>query len=483
MSEYDNSSFHKLRNVQYTEVSNNSSKYFENVNAGVMPIIPVSFSHLYNNENFDTEYALEGCNCVKALETPYLCNFMQNAEFKKFFEELPLRLSHLEKINPSSKQQIRQSLFDKAILLLSKVPHCTQTVSHFNPNQSAKYDLHIYQDLKNMFPVEWQQHIEPQSPVKENGKRNGKLMINLSFMSSFVLLVIILIALALSKSMSILATAMDLLLEILSGIVLFISVRLAKLGIKQGEFQQAIHYNNPDNIKYIYAQRYESLGVLSFSCIMGTCSIVLAAGCIGKIMSIIHGVESNIEFGIIPMSIIVFTLFIKVFLVTGCHIAAKQNPLQKDALLAYRDDHRNDIMSNSLGFIGAMLSSNLKGKWELCDPIASFILSIYILCNWAGNALTQMKQLAGYQADQKVLDDMMMRLLHQFNPKITEVEGFVGYQSGQQIVLEITLKVSKTATIKQAHDICQKLQNGFEAVPGIERCFVHMESDDCKNEF
>ncbi|CAL6075007.1 Cation_efflux family protein [Hexamita inflata] len=65
--------------------------------------------------------------------------------------------------------------------------------------------------------------------------------------------------------MSILATAMDLLLEILSGIVLFISVRLAKLGIKQGEFQQAIHYNNPDNIKYIYAQRQKTELIDGFS--------------------------------------------------------------------------------------------------------------------------------------------------------------------------------------------------------------------------
>ncbi|CAL6059172.1 Cation_efflux family protein [Hexamita inflata] len=458
-----------------------------------IPILPASFKHIYQ-ELYVEKYSHElssYCNCGNCLGPYNQCHHMENTEFKQFFEELPMRLAHLQAVNSASVKEIKQIMFNKAIIMLNNSP-CQpdeEMTRNFNPITNTyiiypKQECHVYKDLQQMFPQDYAQHFEPKKLANDNSKRNGKIMINLSFMSSFILLAAILIALAISKSMSILATAIDLLLEILSGIVLFISVKLARKGIQQGQFQRTIHHNNPNNIKYIYAQRYESLGVLSFSCIMGTCSIILAATCISKIVSIVQGEDSQIEFGIVPMSIILFTLTLKVFLVTGCHIAAKQNPLQKDALLAYRDDHRNDIMSNSLGFIGAMLSSNLKGKWELCDPIASFILSIYILCNWAGNAITQMKQLTGHQVDQEIIDDMMIRLLHQFNPKITEVEGFVGYQSGQQIVLEITLKVANTTTIQDAHNLCQKIQNGFECeVPGIERCFVHVETEDCKNEF
>ncbi|CAL5980659.1 Cation_efflux family protein [Hexamita inflata] len=311
------------------------------------------------------------------------------------------------------------------------------------------------------------------------------IMINLSFMSSFVLLFIIVIAVVISRSMSILATAMDLVLEILSGIVLFIATRLAAKGIKNGQYQHTLHEND-NNVKYIYARRYESLGVLGFSCIMGTCSIGLGGECLIQIVEILKGdYHPVVVFNALPMTIVLVTIFLKIFLLIGCQIAANRNPHNPDSYLAYRDDHRNDILTNTLGFLGATLAYYLKGKWCYCDPIASFILCMYIMFSWGSSAVEQMKQLAGHRTEEKVMDEMMVRLINQMpcSIYITAVEGFIGYSSGQQNVYEIRINVQNNITLAKGHDICQQIQNTFEETLGVERCYVHIETDECINEF
>lgn len=154
-------------------------------------------------------------------------------------------------------------------------------------------------------------------------------------------------------------------------------------------------------------------------------------------------------------------------------------------MLAYRDDHRNDILTNTVGMIGALLAYYLKGGWAYADPVASILLSIYILINWATKATEQMRNLSGHKTSQDKMDEYMMRLLHQFmcGILIKEVEGFIGYTSGSKNVLEIRLAVPSTLTIAGSHQVCQTIQSEFENIEDIERCYIHVESHDCKNFF
>ncbi|CAL5980611.1 Cation_efflux family protein [Hexamita inflata] len=497
-----------------TQEYSNSENYIEATEG--MPRIPKQFKHLYlglDSEKYEVMYKPEHvCDCGKQQGEYKNCPHFVDPAFQTLFEVLPKRLAHIDFVNSENKSDIRMKLFVQVMTALEQLPcepvvklnkdviitHQNETVGKKNKKskplhlhtvhqaiQRPERECHIHRDLKKMFAEEWEELFNPKPKVEQNNKRCGTIMINLSFLSSFVLLFIIVIAVVISRSMSILATAMDLVLEILSGIVLFIATRLAAKGIKNGQYQHTLHEND-NNVKYIYARRYESLGVLGFSCIMGTCSIGLGGECLIQIVEILKGdYHPVVVFNALPMTIVLVTIFLKIFLLIGCQIAANRNPHNPDSYLAYRDDHRNDILTNTLGFLGATLAYYLKGKWCYCDPIASFILCMYIMFSWGSSAVEQMKQLAGHRTEEKVMDEMMVRLINQMpcSIYITAVEGFIGYSSGQQNVYEIRINVQNNITLAKGHDICQQIQNTFEETPGVERCYVHIETDECINEF
>ena len=50
--------------------------------------------------------------------------------------------------------------------------------------------------------------------------------------------------------------------------------RLAAKGIRQGDFQRALHDDNKD-FKFFYTQRYESIAMISYSCVAATLSLYM----------------------------------------------------------------------------------------------------------------------------------------------------------------------------------------------------------------
>lgn len=127
----------------------------------------------------------------------------------------------------------------------------------------------------------------------------------------------------------------------------------------------------------------------------GTIAVVLLEKAVENITDIASGEAEDVTFEAWPTAIMIFTVVLKFILAISCWITAVKAPQSSQALLAYRDDHRNDTMTNSVGLIGALLASNLKGMWSLCDPIASSMLAVYIFINWAAKIIENMKNLAG----------------------------------------------------------------------------------------
>lgn len=66
---------------------------------------------------------------------------------------------------------------------------------------------------------------------KKKNQRFQKFIINLSFCSNIFLLIIKIVAFALTKSLILLASAMDSSCDVLSGIILFILIKISQKGI------------------------------------------------------------------------------------------------------------------------------------------------------------------------------------------------------------------------------------------------------------
>ncbi|CAL6013220.1 Cation_efflux family protein [Hexamita inflata] len=459
-----------------------------------LPKIPINFEHLTQGYQYQPQLKLE-CECdCGAQKVPYSqCPHFVDPAFRALFQMLENRLQHLDFVNISSKNDIKMKLFRQVISSLQRIP-CLfnvevnqtnkQNVILQIDNKQQKFpnrECHIYRELKRLFPIEYQNYFDNKVMFVQESKLI-KLFIILSFSANILLFCLKFAVLLISKSLSILASTMDSAMDILCGFVLFLALKLAQRGIQKGMYQRILH-ENQTLVQYIYAQRYETIGVLIFSSIMATLAIVLFGESISYIVNISKGNIVSIQFGQFPMSIIGFTIILKLFLWCGCSLALKKG--FNLSLQAYRDDHCNDTFTNIIGFGGAALTFYLKGNFIYCDPIASTILSIYIFVHWVLICVSQIKNLVGHKSCQNTLDEYICRLLHQFACSIfiTEVQNLVSYSSGALNVIEIHIKVPCKISLVGAHSICQSIQNGFEVLDGVERCYVHIETEECTNIF
>lgn len=189
---------------------------------------------------------------------------------------------------------------------------------------------------------------------------------------------------------------------------------------------------------------------------MATLALILIYESILNIKKIIDGEETKIIFDTGPIVVLGFAIIAKFALCITCMIVAKRYFHLRESIITYRDDHRNDSMSDTTAFLGAALSYFLKGNWKYCDPIASIVLAAYICFAWGEKAVEMLRGLAGHKTDKQMMDELLMRLLHQFACTVfmTEVDSFIGYSSGSQVVLEMRISVPSGITIQGAHSIC-----------------------------
>ena len=76
-----------------------------------------------------------------------------------------------------------------------------------------------------------------------------------------------------------------------------------------------------------------------------------------NIFDIINGTAAAITFSLIPILIMSFTIVLK-FILWGLTEMAMRKTASVNFLRSFRDDHRNDSISNLFSFIGVFIASN-----------------------------------------------------------------------------------------------------------------------------
>lgn len=425
------------------------------------------------------------CNCVAGDNGPIAqCPHLQEHTNISFIRSLRAHLKHLEllekkaagsKSNPFKEDitLLRAGIYERIRTLLQQTD-CGRDDCHFK-----SYLLSFCEDLDDTRAC---------SPAEEVSLLHkcdgGKLCVNLSFYSNILLMVLKVIAYSFSLSMSVLASMVDSCLDILSGLVLFICARLARSGAEKMGRQSPVQIQKQSIMYPIGKRRYETLGILSFACIMGTFAATLTYESIQQTIQLAKEVpDKPARFDILQITIIGFTIVLKLFLCLFCHFVGKRSKTLSDACLAYRDDHRNDVLSNSLGFVAAFIGARFNGhdgtiNLSYIDPVGSIILCIYILVNWTLAAREQIRSMVGRSLD---VDDRARLVLHamHFDPSIERVNEVLAYQCGKEATVEVTICLPDQMYVCSCHDIVHGLQDHIQKLDFVERCFVHVESTNC----
>ena len=198
----------------------------------------------------------------------------------------------------------------------------------------------------------------------------------------------------LSVSLSVITSAIDSALDLLSGLIIYIT---------------SIYRRKKNNI-YQYPlgrNRLEPIGFILFATCMCTASLQIIKESITQIVTgLITGSpyvdtqesdpNTQVEwmFGIkvsmrvyssfhyVGLGVLLFTIVVKTCLFLLCK-RVKHSP----SVTAYAFDHRNDILSNSLLSVSVFLSKYL---WW-CDNMGSLLLCIYIIKSWIEESMEHSK--------------------------------------------------------------------------------------------
>lgn len=252
-----------------------------------------------------------------------------------------------------------------------------------------------------------------------------------------------------SKSMVVIASALDSVLDICSGSVLFVISRLQAM-----EGRESFP---------IGKERLEPLGIIVFSTVMFTAALQLMIEALKRLIS----QNSTIEWDNVTLALLILTVVSKAILYVYCQFFTYGSASTE----ALAQDHRNDVISNTGAIISAYIGANY---WWYADPLGAIGIGLFIMWTWVQTGFEHIRMMTGYRADPNLMKKWTFLSL-QHDSRIVCIENIRGYHLSQGFIVEIDIVLPSDMPLNVAHDIGESLQDKLETLPEVERAFVHCD--------
>jgi len=332
-------------------------------------------------------------------------------------------------------------------LLLQHIKKSEEDIKLIRKNGGSRGVQKFYREQNNLID-EMLGPLNPES-AEEEEKRLLKLKIAVygSVLANIALFALQLAAALLSGSLSIFATMADAFMDLLSSVILLWATRQAA---------------RPNLMKYPAGKaRMETAGIIVFSCLMSCVAIFLIIESAQKLASGAH--EPNLD--IRSIAFVATALGTKVLLFLYCSSLASH---QSARVLA--QDHRNDILVNSLGLLTGILGTKLAG-WV--DPVGCIVIALIIMRSWVSTLIENIQLIVGKSADVAFLQRATyIALTH---PGVQAVDTCRAYYAGNNLFVEVDIVLPPEMPLRETHDIGEALQIKLESLPSVERAFVHVD--------
>lgn len=236
---------------------------------------------------------------------------------------------------------------------------------------------------------------------------------------------------------------------------------VASIGIS---YSVAVSHRAPDADHPFGHQRAEplaALGVAIFTAIVGF-SVGRAA------------VERLLE-GPRPIRLAGWALAALVFSIAGNLILARYlrrrgDALDSPAILATAVESENDIGTSLAALVGVAAAAL---GWPVVDPIAGLVVGVWIIVGGARFGRRNIDYLMG----KSPRSDLLARI----DAAGREVGGVRGlhdvraHHIGHRIHVEVHVEVDEELRTRQSHDLGGAVRHAIEALPGVDRAFVHLD--------
>eukprot|EP00732_Lithocolla_globosa_P004772 Lithocolla_globosa_v1_NODE_4558_length_1410_cov_11.761624.p1 type:complete len:446 gc:universal NODE_4558_length_1410_cov_11.761624:1353-16(-) len=314
--------------------------------------------------------------------------------------------------------------------------------------------IHEYDKLRSLGIDE--EAMKAEEELSEADQRHERQVAYLSAGTNFFLLVMLVTAVSISGSLAILASVVDSALDILSSLVILATSK-AKRNVNFYKYPQG-------------RERVEPVGVLVFASIMGTASLMVI---VESLRTLMENEGHAPELTILVIALVATDVFLKCCLFLYCRMYADRILIAE----ALTQDHRNDVMVNTVVLLSAFLASKY---WPPLDPIGAILVSSWTCYNWSSTSLDQVKLLTGRAASPDFLKQLTWICLNH-DERIDAVDTVRAFHFGTRYLVEIDICLPPQMVLQTAHDIGESLQQKVELLADVERCFVHLDFETDHN--
>lgn len=280
--------------------------------------------------------------------------------------------------------------------------------------------------------------------------KSERMAINISNIANLVLFALKVYASIESRSMAVIASTFDSLLDLLSGFILWFASYFMK---------------KPNQYMYpIGKKRMQPLGIVVFASIMGTLGLQILLVSCQQLLSKSHPNLSE-EHENWMIGIMASVTVVKFVLLLYCRT------FKNEIVRAYAQDHFFDVITNSIGLAAAVLA--VRSYWWI-DPVGAILIALYTIVTWSKVVMQNVHSLIGKAAPPDYLAKLTY-LIWNHHEEIKHIDTVRAYTFGAFYFVEVDIVLPGSMQLSQAHDIGETLQEKLEKLPDVERAFVHVD--------
>lgn len=196
-------------------------------------------------------------------------------------------------------------------------------------------------------------------------ERHVGYAISLSLLVNIVLFVTKTYSAIASGSLAVAAAAVDSFLDLASQLIVYLAERGSKTQ----------HADYPAG-----RSRLEPVGIIICAALMGCAALQLILESGEQLYVGYRGdaaEHAQVDFNFFTIALLVSTILGKLALWIYCAAFASYSP----TLYTLSADHRNDVLSNAVALVAALIAWHWEEAWS-ADPIGAILMSVYIVWNW-----------------------------------------------------------------------------------------------------
>lgn len=178
--------------------------------------------------------------------------------------------------------------------------------------------------------------------------------------------------------------------------------------------------------------------------------------------------DSKINIEIYTLGGLITTIALKLALYLYCRGVSGSSSVE-----ALAQDHRNDVISNTVTIITALVAFYKPEFWYL-DPVGGIAIGLYIMVVWVRTGFLTVRMMTGYVAPPDLLKKWTYLAL-QHDPQVIAIDTVRGYHTSEGFVVELDIVLPEQMPLREAHDIGEALQFKVEQLDEVDRCFVHLD--------